>query len=239
MTDQPAKQQFQVRKFADVGASEEFVLTVLDLIDILNATTIFDEQRTEVTSCIGMIAAEGLPAAFLELRKIRSSVGQDLPMLNHLQMYEDFYGKIWKAYKEYTQQAAKAMGFDIGFLFQKDGLFEDGLIAFRGNYPTAPTALEEYLREARRRWQTELANFRNTIAQHPGSDRAQFQKFYEPKFAEAVFTEVWHTIVEILGMLLEFRLPPGMYMEWQAWNDPGPRWPRRFRWQLGTPPANT
>src|SRR2546422_10289236 len=93
MTEQPPKQQFHVRRFADFGTSEEFVLPVLDLIDILNGTTIFDPQRTGVSASIGAIASEGLSAAFLELRKIRSSVGQNLPMLNHFQMYEDFYGK--------------------------------------------------------------------------------------------------------------------------------------------------
>jgi hypothetical protein len=239
MTEQPPKQQFHVRQFADFGASEEFVLPVLDLIDILNGTTIFDPQRNEVSGSIGAIASEGLSAAFLELRKIRSSVGQDLPMLNHFQMYEDFYGKLWRAYKEYMQRAVKAMGFDIGFLFQKDAQFEKGLKAFRENNPTAPPALEEFLREVRRLWHTELADFRNTIVQHPDADRAQFQKFYNPQFVEALFREVWHTIVEILGMLLELRLPSGVYLEWQGWNDPGPRWPKRFRWQLGTLPANT
>lgn len=239
MTEQPPKQQFHVRRFADFGTSEEFVLPVLDLIDILNGTTIFEPQRAQVASSIGAIASEGLSAAFLELRTIQSSVDHNLPMLNHLQMYEDFYGKLWRAYKEYMPSAVRAMSFDIGFLFQKDAPFENGLKAFRGNNPTAPPVLEEFLREVRRLWQTQLADFRNTIVQHPDADRAQFQKFYNPQFAQALFREVWHTIVEILAMLLELRLPAGVYLEWQGWNDPGPRWPKRFRWQLGTPPGNT
>ena len=160
-------------------------------------------------------------------------------MLNHFQMYEDFYGKLWRAYKEYMQRAVMPMGFDFGFLFQKDAQFEKGLKVFREKNPTAPPTLEEFLREVRRLWHTELADFRNTIVQHPDAERAQFQKFYNPQFAEALFREVWHTIVEILGMLLELRLPAGVYLEWQGWNDPGPRWKKRFRWQLGTPPANT
>jgi len=137
------------------------------------------------------------------------------------------------------QRAAKAIGFDIGFLFQKDASFEEGLKTFRQKWPTAPATLEENLREVRRRWHTELANFRNTIVEHPGADRAQFGKFYNPNFAEAVFTGVWHTIVEILGILLELRLPAGVHVEWQPWNDPGPRWPKRFRWLLGTPPEKS
>ena len=159
MTEQPPKQQFHVRQFADFGASEEFVLPVLDLIDILKGTTIFDPQRNEVSGSVGAIASEGLSAAFLELRKIRSLVGQDLPMLNHFQMYEDFYGKLWRAYKEYMQPAVKPMGFDIGFLFQKDAQFEKGFKVFRENNPTAPPTLEEFLREVRRLWHTELADF--------------------------------------------------------------------------------
>src|SRR5262249_45566455 len=123
MTEQPPKLHFNVRKFADIGTSEEFVLPVLDLIEILNGTTIFDAQRTDVSGSIAAIASEGLSSAFLELRKIQSSAGLDLPMLNHFQMYEDFYGKLWRAYKEYMQRAVKAMGFDIGFLFQKDAQF--------------------------------------------------------------------------------------------------------------------
>jgi hypothetical protein len=235
MTEQPVKQGFRVIKFADMGTSEEFVVTVIDLIEVLNATTIFGDQRTEVSSCIGAIAVEGLPAAVLELRKIRASSGQDLPMLNQLQMYEDFYGKVWRAYKEYMQHAAKAMGFDIGFLFQDDGKFEKGLKAFRENHLAAPVVLEEFLREVRGLWQTELANFRNTIVQHPDADRVQFKKFYDPQFAERVFTDVWHTIVEIIGLLLELRLVAGLCLEWQAWDDPGPRWPQRFRWKLPIP----
>jgi len=238
MAEQLRKQQFHVRQFADFGTSEEFVLPVLDLIDIVNGTTIFDPQRTEVSGSIAALASEGLSSTFLELRKIQSSIGQNLPMLDHQQMYEDFYGKVWRAYKEYMQRTAKAMGFDIGFLFQKDAQFEKGLKAFRENNPNSPPSLEEFLREVRRLWHTELADFRNTIVQHPDADRAQFQKFYNPLFAQALFREVWHTIVEIRGMLLELRLPSGVYLEWKGWNDPGPRWPKRFRWQLGTPPAN-
>jgi hypothetical protein len=64
-------------------------------------------------------------------------------------------------------------------------------------------------------------------------------KEYGEGVVEALFREVWHTIVEILGMLLELRLPAGVYLEWQGWNDPGPRWPKRFRWQLGTRPVTT
>jgi hypothetical protein len=239
MNEQPAKQGFQVKKFADFGASEEFILPVLDLVDLLNSTMIFGDQRTEAAGCIGAIVTNGLSAAFLDLRKIRSSTGEDLPVLNNLQIYEDFYGKVWRAYKEYMQRAAKAMGFNIGFLFKEDGNFEKGLKEFRDQVPSAPPALEEYLREARRLWQDDLANFRNTIAQHPGADLTQLQKFYDPEFAEALFREVWHAIVEILGMLLELRLPAGVYLEWQPWDDPGPRWPRRFRWQVGTPPVKT
>ena len=218
MTDQAQqpRQGFQVTKFANVGAGEEFVRHTLDLVDVLGATLILGQDRQQVQGNLGLVITEGLIPAFMKLREIRASVGKDVPVLDHQQVYEDFAGKLWKAYKQYMQQAAKTMGFEIGFVFLDDKKFETGLKAFRQNNPPAPAALEGYLKNARAQWQTEFADFRNTVVEHPeNADRSKFQKFYQPNFAEALFVEVWHTINEILAMLLELRLPPMIYLEWQ------------------------
>jgi hypothetical protein len=226
---------FHVRKFANVGTDEAFVRHTLDLSDVLGATLIFGIDRERVQGSLGLVITEGLIPAFIKLREIRASVGKEVPVLDHQQMYEDFAGKLWKAYKEHMKQAAKAMGFEIGFLFQDDKRFEAGSKAFRQNNPAAPAALEGYLEDARHQWQTDLADFRNTVIEHPGAARSKFQKFYQPNFAEALFVEVWHTINEILAMFLELRLPPGVFLEWQPWNETGPKWPKRFRWQTSIP----
>jgi hypothetical protein len=206
MTDQDPPRQFEVKKFANVGASEDFVKEMLDLVDIVNATMIFGDQRNELSGRIGSLVTEGLIPAFMKLREIRASVGQDVPVLDHLQMYEDFAGKLWKSYKEMMQRTAKVMGFDVGFLFQKDKGFEDGLKVFREKNPAAAPVFEEYLRNVRRLWHTDLANFRNTIIEHPDGDRSQFGNFYEPQFAEALFAAVWSSLpVAMLRKLLIIR----------------------------------
>lgn len=241
MTDREQRppRGFQVKKFANVGMGEEFVRHTLDLLDILGATRIRDDERDLVQGHLGSVVIEGLMPAFIKLREMRASAGEDVPILDHQQMYEDFAGKLWKAYKQHMQQAAKAMGFEVGFIFQDDKKFESGLKVFRQSNPGAPAALEGYLQNARSQWQTDLANFRNTVVEHPeGADRSKFQKFYQLGFAEALFVEVWHTINEILAMLLELRLPATIHLEWQPWNDAGPKWPKRFRWQLSDPLSN-
>jgi hypothetical protein len=233
MTGRKPPIQWQVRKFADVGASEEFVRQCLELHQILNATTIVEpKEREQVNSALASILIQGLTPAFLELRQIRESIGKDLPLLDRLQLYEDFARKVWKAYKELMQGAAKKMGFSLGFLFQEEPKFEAGLKEFRELNSSAPDAFEKFLRDTRAGWQNELADFRNKVVEHPSADRSAYQEFYEPSNADALFDAVWRTIVQILAVLLGLRLPKGVILIEQSPDDPGPRWPNRFRYHL-------
>jgi hypothetical protein len=225
--------QWQFRKFADVGTSEEFIRQFLELRQILQGTLIVEpEERERVNVALGDVLSEGVTPAFLELRKIRESVGKELPMLDQLQMYEDFARKLWKAYKELMQTAAEKMGFKIGFLFQDDAKFEAGLKKFRELNPEAPPAFEDFVRENRRRWQNELADFRNNIVEHPSAERGAYAKFYRPSNVEILFDNVWRTIVDILSMLLFLHLPKQFAVEDLGSNDPQREWPNRFRFYL-------
>jgi hypothetical protein len=225
--------QWVVKKFADFGASEEFVAQSFELFDILGATLMFGEQRTQAHDRIGEILVDGLFPAFIELRKIRASVGNEPPVVEYRQLYEDMARKLWKAYKVLMQRAAEAMNFDLGFLFQNDQKFAAGLKTFRELNPSARPLLEAYLREARTGWQNELADFRNRVLEHvEDCEREKFQKFYVAEFAEQLFDAVWRTIVNILAMLLELRFPPGTCLVEQGPSDPGPKWPKRFHFHI-------
>ena len=232
MTPKKEPNQWVVKKFVDVGASEPFVRQFLELQDILGATLIFGEQRGRVTESLATVITDGLMPTFLKLRQIRELVKKDLPMLEGRELYEDFARKLWKSYKELMQNAAKETGFDVGFLFQKETGFEQGLKKFREANPSASSTLEAYLRETRRLWQTDLADFRNNILEHVSEDRSKYEKFYRPEFAEKLFDAVWKTMIEILVMLLSLRLPEGVYVIEQDPNDPGPKWPKRFMWEI-------
>jgi hypothetical protein len=168
----------------------------------------------------------------MELRTIRESQGKDLPLVERLQLYEDFARKLWKAYKDLTQRAASAMSFDIGFLFQKGSKFEEGLKAFRVAYPAVSPNLEEYLREVRQLWQNDLAEFRNEFLEHQQGDRKDYLKFYDLNYVQGLFDAVTRIIVEMLVMLMSLRLPPRVHIVLHDDKIHGPGWPNRFRWEI-------
>lgn len=197
--------KWPVVKLADVGW-EDFVKEILDIHAIVDAGTIFEPKRQEVKEAITSIVMDGLMPAFLELREIRASIGQSIPLMNRWLLYEDFARKLWKAYKDLTEKAARSMGFKIGFLFDDQKKFTKGLREFRVLHPRLRDGFEAYLEQTRVQWQNDLAKFRNTWIEHQRGDRKPFAKFYQPQYAEDLFNVVWRTIAQILPELLELHL---------------------------------
>jgi hypothetical protein len=224
--------KWKVIKVADIGGDEEFAQQLLELTTVLEAGMILGPQREEVKHAIVSILIDGLMPAFLKLEEIRASVGRAIPLMNLEQLYEDFARKLWKAYKELTQVTLDLMGHKIGFLFRGEKAFREGLVELRRANPNLRLGFENFLQETRDEWQNDLSKFRNTWVEHQRSDRKHFQKFYDPKNAEWLFDTVWRTIADILPVFLELHLPHGTRLIEQPPNDPGPRWGRRFRYQL-------
>lgn len=226
---EPGKEpcDWKVEKFAEIGWSEKFVRDMTELSTVLNATMIFGQQREDVNDAIGTILMDGLMPAFRELEQIRAAEGKQLPILDRRELYHDFCRKIWKAYKDLTQRAAKEAGFNIGFLFRDDKDFKKGLEEFQQNHPDVRPELGKSLEEVRGRWQNELATFRNTFLEHQDSDPKLFAKFYDIKYVEVLFEEVWNTIVDLLAVLLEAKLPNHTKLALPDRNKM-PNWPNRF-----------
>lgn len=217
--------------FANIGTDEPFVRGILDLDPVVGACRFTELESKQVKETINSVMMDGLMPAFLELRQIRDSVNNPaMPVLDRLQLYEDLGRKLWKAYKDLTEKAARAIGFKIGFLYDNDEDFEAGAKAFRESNPRLRDGFEKFLESTREEWQNELAKFRNNWLEHQRGDRRPFNKFYQPQYAESLFEAVWRTIVEILPVLLELRLMDGVRLVEQSPNDPGPRWPQRFRY---------
>jgi hypothetical protein len=222
---------WEIEKFADIPY-ERWVQDILELKVVLNAGSISGEQREQVNDAIGDIVFEGLMPAYLELQEIKKLNASSSPLLNRRQPYEDLARKLWKAYKELMQTAVRLMGFDIGFLFQNDKVFRTGLEKFRQDNPNVNKHFERVLEHGKTGWQEKLYRFRNSICEHQGGTREDFEWFYEAANAEELFNDVWTAIAYILPMLLELKLFHGTRLVEQSPDDPGPRWPERFRFDM-------
>jgi hypothetical protein len=222
---------WQLAHFANVGTDETFMREMLEIEQILQGTLIEGPQREEAKSAIMTILLDGLIPAFMELRTIRAPETVKLPLAERFQPYEDFARKLWKAYKDLTQRAAEAMGFDIGFLYHKESTFEQGLKDFRKTWPALQPGVEDFFREQRSGWQTEFSMFRNGFVEHQEGQRMDFKKFYDNAVVEHLFQSAWGAIIDILVILMSQKLPPRVHI---VVNDPkvhGP-WPNRYRWVI-------
>lgn len=223
-------------KFAEISSQEPFMKEMLEIITFVDAGYIEGKDRENAKEAIQSVLVDGLMPAFSVLQKIRLTVKQPLPMMDQIELYKDLSGKLWRTYKQLLQLAVKTLGFDIGFLFKEDKAFQDGVSKFRNSHPLLAEKLREdyenFLTDNRNGWQARLKEFRNHGVEHPKGDPNRFAYFYAVKTSEELFDCVWRTIVDILVPLLEVHLPFGTQLVEQRPDDPGPRWPNRFRFQL-------
>jgi hypothetical protein len=223
--------QWKFVPFADVGTSEEFVRVFLEIAgDLLGGTAIPEPRKKAAKNAIMNISMNGLTPAFMHLRNIRTSVGVDLPVLNTKQLYEDFVQDLWRSYKDLTQKAVKAMGSDIGFLYQTDTNFEKGLSTFMGTDPRiAWHVLADSLRSQRRDWQNGLAEFRNNLEHGGKLSLETHSQYYEPEMAERLFAVVWQTIADILTVFICLNMWPMFGLRLATAEDRTGGWPNRYR----------
>ena len=202
--------QWKVIHFANVGISEEFIeMFSGELLELVDASLIYGEERKAVKNAIMTIVIEGLMPAFEHLKKIRSSVTNSLPELNRRQFYEDFARVLWHAYKDLFPKAVQLIGFNIGFMFKKDDAnFEKCLTEFMGKVPSLILNVPELLRRQRTNWQNGLQEFRNDYLEHRKNKSAQFDAYYQPKTAEMLFDHAWRTMAELFPAFIETRYPP-------------------------------
>lgn len=200
--------QWQVVRFADIGTGEEFVEVFSgELPELLDASDIHGEMLQGTKDAIMDILMEGLMPAFNHLRSIRQSTVSPLPELDRRSLYENFARVLWHAYKDLMPKAVKLLGFDLGFLFQKDAAFEKGLAEFTSKYPSLIMDVPELLKKQRANWQQGLSEFRNDYLEHRKQDISPFAAYYRPETAEMLFEHAWRTMAEILPVFIEARFP--------------------------------
>jgi hypothetical protein len=221
---------WKVSHFAAISGSEDFVQQLMvEMPELVDAGKIVEPTRQQVKEAILTISIDGLTGAFEDLKMIRASATQTLPILNKNQLYENLSCHLWVAYDELTQKAAKLIDPDIGFVFSSnDSNFEKGGIAYTKK-PSVPAWFVPYLREQRTRWQNDLARFRNFLL-HRHATGADYSHHYHPEHAEMIFDAVWRTIADILAALLGMQLY-AILLEIPT-NERPAVWPRRFRFAV-------
>jgi len=222
--------QWKVVHFANVGTSEEFIETFSgELLELVDGSLIFGEEREAVKSAIMTVVVEGLMPAFEHLKKIRASVTNPLPELNRRQLYEDFARVLWHAYKDLFPKAVQLLGFNIGFLFKGEADFEKGLTDFMSKAPSLILDVPELLRRQRTNWQQVLHEFRNDFLEHRKKDVAEFAAYYQPNTAEMLFDHAWRTMAELFPAFIEARYPATWSIMEIPTNERDPKHLRRWR----------
>jgi hypothetical protein len=206
-----------------------------EFMELIDASSIYEPQRQELKEAILTILLDGLMPAFEHLKKIRSSIGQDIPVLNRKQLYEDFYGDLWRGYKKHMPKATILLGFDLGFLFQKEASFKKGVAEFNKMHPSFMQVCG-YLRQQRINWQEGLKDFRNEL-EHGNEGQEMFANYYELRQAEFMFDSAWRAMADIFPVFIVSHFSPSHSVEEIPASERNPLRPRRFRhiW-LGTPP---
>ncbi len=214
--------------FADVGTEEPFVARVsLGLLEVLNATSY--QKRDEIKSAIWGLTRDCLMPAFISLRELRKIAGDpEVPILTKTKNFDDMCRSLWAAYRDRMKSAARLMGYDIGFLFDKDSLFEKGCEEFPKTHPLVNVELIGRMKLSRATWQRDLARFRNDYLEHQKLTQEEVAEFYSLPRAEALFERVWVSIEEILVILLAAGLHPSSCLREIPEAERNPANPLRF-----------
>jgi len=232
--------QFHVLPYANVGAGEPFVARVMiGLLEILGAAPYREVEKGKIRDSITGLGTECLIPAFISLRELRQTANRpDVPVLNKTKNFDDVYKYLWTAYKDRTQTTARLMGYDIGFLFQKDSKFEEGCAAFPKANPDVSSELIRVMKIYRSTWQPELLRFRNDYLEHQTISREAVAEFYSLEKAERMFASVWIAIEEILVLLIAAKLSLGITIRELSKSEQVTGIPKRFgfAWENQLPP---
>jgi hypothetical protein len=228
---------FRVERYAAFGIGEPWVARVmLGLSAIVDATAF--AQRDEIKLAIAS-AYEGLVEAFNDLREIRRiSTTLDISATERQGKYSAFYVHLWRAYKDrFGNNVPRALGYDLGFLWQTEDKFESAAARFVDAHPQLADLIE-MLRDDRCSWQQKLAIFRNEHLEHKRALKPEFvASFYTLAGAELAFENVWEAIEDISVQLLIPHLAPGAFLVEIPEAERDPAMPQRFRFAVSDPPT--
>lgn len=225
------QENWKLELLSDIGTSSPFVARIgLGLIDISDVTNF--KERKKINDAIFEILLEGLMPAFISLRELRK--GESVPIITINKSYYNLYNHLWVAYKDRMQRVVKLLGFDVGFLFQKESQFKQGCENFLKQHPNVNQAFTKMLADQRKSWQNILSIIRNHYLEHKILDIKQVERFFTIENAEVLFCNCWQAIEMILVILLRTGMPldKGIDIADIPEKERDPSCPKRFRFVI-------
>lgn len=198
--------QPQLKKIADFGTSEPWVarteMTMLDFFPFLrvgssdNPVHAF-EAKKEAATGLAMAIAEELGQAYMDLRRLRESKGSLPTELETAKAYRDLYGHLWVAYKSRFQELMKLLGYEIGFIFDKDAKFDKQAVAFLVSHPEVDAQLMKSIKDDKNSWQKALYTYRNDGEHNIKVPTFNGHPMHSLNNAEIIFSNTWHAIEDV------------------------------------------
>lgn len=200
------KENFKVFPLADFGSSEPWVartwMSFKEFIDRLHLTKV---EKAKVDLAFNDLF-DSLSLAFISLRNIeKNSKDINIPLFTLRKEFFDFYDKLWLSFKDRFQKAIRELGFDIGFLFQNEKKFNEGLKKFSLIYNVSDDFQEMIQND--REWQNKLKTLRNDYIEHKTLSDEIEKDFFSLQHAKAYFHNTWTLIEDITILLMSHRLP--------------------------------
>jgi len=203
----------EVKLYANFGTGEPWVARLaVGLPRLIDGCRLGSDRRDAATDAVSLVV-ETVGMAFEALRDVErlASQGDDAPELALSRAYANLYGHLWQARKDRWQKLAKALGFDVGFMFKRSEEFEAGAVRFAASHPGVPAPFVGLARQDRATWQDALSVIRNDHLEHRKPvDPRLVQAFFRPDSARTMFDNTWQALEDGTVLLLESLVPEGV-----------------------------
>jgi hypothetical protein len=225
---------FAVEHYADFGTGEPWVARLMIGLPEL-VQPFFPEQHGAFMGALGELF-DALGKAFEALRQVQDLNGKPAAKLTTENLYETFYGHLWRAYKDRFPPVMSELGLDIGFIFQKDAPFEKRAADLLEERPELED-LVALMHADRLEFQNGLGAYRNLHLehrQHPVDQRA-LAAFHRADSATTMFENVWEAIEDYVALYTKAHMPPSIQLVEIEEPDRDPERPTRFQFVLNLP----
>lgn len=221
-----------VEHYANFGTGEPWVSRLMiGVRELVFAVPAFGRTRDDFMEEFAQ-GFESLGMAFEEVRDLQRRSAAGAPALDLNRSYANLYGLLWQAYKDRFQKAMKALGVDIGFLFQNNAKFEKGAAALVEGNPKL-TDLVDLMRNDRAEFQQALAAYRNDYLEHRAAQiDPRLGAFHRLDSAETTFRNVWQAIEDYVAITVKAHLPPSLLLDEIPESERDPARQVRFRFVL-------